>query len=63
VSAATVAAIFWVALWHVIARLPLLPASPPAVFVFGITWAFTGWVWPGDTPPPHDGIFLTGARA
>jgi hypothetical protein len=64
VIAATAALIFWVALWHVLAFLPLLPAFPPALLVSGLTWAFVGWVWPAGAPvrhaPPYDGDFLTG---
>lgn len=48
IPAATVAAILAVFVWHVVAGLPLLTALPPAVFVFGVTWAFAGWVWPFD---------------
>lgn len=43
---ATVALIFWVALWHVVSFLPLLPAFPPALFVAALTWLFTARVWP-----------------
>lgn len=49
---ATVAAIVFVADWHLLAFLPLLPAFPPAVFVFLIVWAFAGWVWPAGGAPP-----------
>jgi hypothetical protein len=46
---ATVALIFWVFLWHVVAFLPLLTAFPPALLVFALTWLFCGWVWPYAT--------------
>lgn len=57
---ATVALIFWVALWHVVSFLPLLTSFPPALFVAALTWLFTGWVWPLDareaSPPTPDGV-------
>jgi hypothetical protein len=50
VPAAVMAAIFTVFVWHVVAFMPLLPAFPPALLTSGLTWAFVGWVYPGDTP-------------
>jgi len=51
-AVATVALIFWVALWHVAAFLPLLPGFPPALLVSALTWLFAGWVWPNQGEPP-----------
>ena len=58
-ASATVAVIIFVAIWHVLAFLPLLTGFPPALFVAALTWLFTGWVWPyqGEPPAPAtDGV-------
>lgn len=60
VPAATVAAILAMFVWHVAAGLPLLTGFPPALFTFGVTWAFARWVWPFDAaqranPPEPEG--------